>query len=122
MPRANGQHPPRRLQPRLDLVIEKNGREWLSLRMVILLEAIDARGSISAAAHAARMPYRNAWDKLGRLERSVGRKLLRRQAGGRRGGGTRLTPAGRQIVAKFRSFAANLEQQVERQFRRVYRA
>jgi molybdate transport system regulatory protein len=122
MAHPNGSGSRTRYRPRVDLVIEKNGQEWLSLKTVTLLEAIETEGSISAAAQRVRLPYRWAWQKLSNLEQGVGRKLLSRKAGGQRGGGTRLTPAGRKLVAQFRRFAAGLERQVAQRFERVYRS
>lgn len=122
MDRSGGSGPRTRYRPRLELVIEKDGQEWLSLKMVTLLEAIEMEGSINAAAQRVRLPYRQAWQRLLDLELGVGRQLLSRKAGGRRGGGTRLTPAGRRLVAQFRRFASGLERQVARRFERVYRS
>lgn len=119
---SKGSGPRTRYRPRVELVIEKDGQEWLSLKMVTLLEAIETEGSISAAAQRVRLPYRWAWQKLFNLELGVGRKLLSRKAGGRRGGGTHLTPAGRRLVAQFKRFASGLERQVARRFERVYRS
>jgi molybdate transport system regulatory protein len=74
-----------------------------------LLEAIDAEGSISAAARAMDMAYRHAWDLVDDLNRCFRTRVIAADAGGSDGGGARLTPFGRDLVARFRAMeqAAN---------------
>ena len=52
------------MQPKFNLWIEKDGVVVLSAWRVALLEAIDATGSISAAAERLEIPYRRAWEKV----------------------------------------------------------
>ncbi len=52
------------MQPKFNLWIEKDGKVVLSAWRVQLLEAIEAAGSISAAAEQMRLPYRRAWEKV----------------------------------------------------------
>jgi len=74
-----------------------------------LLEAIDAEGSISAAARAMDMAYRHAWDLVDDLNRCFRGGVVITGTGGPAGGGARLTPIGRELVARFRTMerAAN---------------
>ena len=68
-----------------------------------LLEKIAAFGSISAAGRAMDMSYRRAWDLVGEINAMFGQPVVERQAGGRRGGGARLTALGLALVARFRA-------------------
>lgn len=68
-----------------------------------LLEKIAALGSISAAARDMKMSYKHAWDLVEDLNRLFGKPLVSGQTGGRNGGGTELTPAGRAVVGRFRA-------------------
>lgn len=74
-----------------------------------LLEAIDAEGSISAAARAMDMAYRHAWELVDDLNRCFRAGVIVAGTGGAEGGGARLTPFGRGLVARFRAMerAAN---------------
>jgi molybdate transport system regulatory protein len=78
-------------------------------RRIRLLEAIAAEGSITRAAKAVPLSYKAAWDALAALNNLAERPLVERSAGGRQGGGTRLTDAGRELVALYR--AVEREQQ-----------
>ncbi len=69
---------------------------------VRLLEAVAREGSISAGAKAAGLTYKAAWDALDAMTNLIGLPLLETRAGGRAGGGTRLTPAGLKVIESFR--------------------
>ncbi len=72
-------------------------------RRVRLLEAIDAHGSITRAARALPMSYKAAWDAIDAMNNLSEHPLVERSAGGRQGGGTRLTDAGRRLIATYRA-------------------
>lgn len=74
----------------------ERGRRWDHLD---LLARIDASGSISAAAQAMGMSYKAAWQAVEAMNNLSEQPLVERQAGGQRGGGTRLTEYGRRVVA-----------------------
>lgn len=71
-------------------------------RRLELLERIDATGSIAAAAKAVGLSYKAAWQAVETLNAECSAPLVERAAGGAGGGGTRLTRAGRALVAAFR--------------------
>jgi molybdate transport system regulatory protein len=68
-----------------------------------LLESIAALGSISAAGRAMDMSYRRAWTLVEEVNAIFGRPAVESQAGGRRGGGARLTALGVALVSGFRA-------------------
>ncbi len=70
---------------------------------IALLEPIAAHGSITAAAKAAGMSYKAAWDAVDAMNQLAGEPLVARSTGGRGGGGTRLTARGAKLVAAFRA-------------------
>lgn len=67
-----------------------------------LLAAIGAHGSITQAAKAVGMSYKAAWDAVEAMNNLAGTPLVERLAGGKGGGGTRLTSRGAQLVENFR--------------------
>ena len=67
-----------------------------------LLEAIARTGSITAAARELGMSYRRAWLLVDTMNRCFRSPVVEAEAGGRRGGGTRLTPLGSEVVMRYR--------------------
>ena len=72
-------------------------------RRIRLLEAIAAQGSITRAAKALPMSYKAAWDAIDAMNNLSEQPLVVRSSGGRQGGGTSLTDAGRRLIATFRA-------------------
>ncbi len=99
---------PNRLLGRLSL--DAPGGALVGERRVRLLEAIAEQGSITRAAAAVPLSYKAAWDALEAMNNLSPSPLVERSTGGRQGGGTRLTDAGRELVAMYR--AVEREQQV----------
>lgn len=100
------------LKSRVDgrLWIEKGGASFLGHGRIELLQQIAATGSISAAARAMGMSYKAAWQAVDAMNNLADRPLVERTTGGRHGGGTSLTDAGRAMTAMF--------QQVEQEYHR----
>lgn len=96
--------------------LEANGRVALSRWRAQLLEAIDAAGSIRAAAEQLKITYNLAWHRLDEMEQAVGVRLVERQRGGSGGGSARLTAAGRDYLARFTRFAAEADALIARCF------
>jgi molybdate transport system regulatory protein len=71
-----------------------------------LLEAIAGTGSITAAAKRIGMSYRRAWLLLDTMNRCFAQPLTEAESGGTRGGRTRLTPLGTQVVTRYRRIEA----------------
>lgn len=71
----------------------------LDARFFALLAAIDGSGSINRAARAAGYSYKGAWLVLETAANLSAAPLLERATGGKGGGGTRLTDAGRALLA-----------------------
>jgi molybdate transport system regulatory protein len=69
---------------------------------VALLASIAEHGSITQAAKAVKMSYKGAWDAIEAMNNLAGEPLVARLAGGKGGGGTRLTRRGAQLVENFR--------------------
>jgi len=67
-----------------------------------LVERIAATGSISAAARDMGMSYRRAWQLVEALNRAFREPVVATTVGGTRGGGARVTPFGRRVVADYR--------------------
>lgn len=68
-------------------------------KRIDILRQIGQGGSISQAARAVGVSYKAAWQALDTLTNLAGVALVERVVGGVGGGGARLTPAGRQLLA-----------------------
>src|SRR5688500_443858 len=101
------------LRPRSKVWLERDGQVVLSEWRVALLEAIVETGSLSAAAGRLEVPYRTAWARLREMEAGLGFKLLDTQSGGAEGGGSTITPAGREMLARFHRVADGVNTMVD---------
>ena len=84
-----------------------------------LLEATDRLGSLRAAAAEADMAYSKAWTSLRSCEQALGFPLLQREAGGRRGGGSQLTPLGRTLLTAYRELERRMVEEGEHLLREL---
>jgi molybdate transport system regulatory protein len=102
----------------------------ITAKRIELLQAIDAHGSISAAAKQQGISYRSAWDAVDQMNNLWERPLVAKQPGGAHGGGTRLTAEGRRLIESFkllqeeyRRFTESLSHNLSNleQFQHIYR-
>lgn len=91
------------VHPSLDL---KGARTSLTPARVRLLLALEAHGSISAAARAVKMSYKGAWDAIAALNTFAAKPLVQTELGGAGGGGARLTVTGRRLLAVHQALGA----------------
>jgi molybdate transport system regulatory protein len=82
----------------------------LNERLFRLLAAIEKTGSINRAAKDMGLSYKGAWEMVERANNLSPRILVSTTVGGRHGGGTRLTPAGQELLQLF----ANLQEEHRR--------
>lgn len=75
-----------------------------------LLRAVAEQGSISAAARALGMGYKRAWSLLDELQRACPRPIIETAAGGSRGGGAQVTPAGIALIEQYDELEAACRQ------------
>jgi molybdate transport system regulatory protein len=68
-----------------------------------LLEAIEACGSISAAAKQMKMSYRRAWELVDVMNKSFTQPLVTTSPGGHHGGGAQVTEFGLLILKSYRN-------------------
>jgi molybdate transport system regulatory protein len=74
-----------------------------------LLEQIEACGSLSEAARRLHFSYRRAWMLIEAMNRLWPEPLVKTAIGGKRGGGTRLTDVGRDVLSVYRNLQMELE-------------
>ncbi len=79
-------------------IVDENNRIVIAEGRMILLEQIVATGSINQAAKKMRMSYKSAWSKIRSTEKHLETKIVVSD----RSRGTRLTPAGQDLLQKYR--------------------
>lgn len=108
------------MKPRFNLWVEADGEVVLSAWRVQLLEAIEASGSIRAAAEQLEIPYRRAWEKVHEMEDRSGLHLLETEVGGEGGGGARLTQEAKDFIARFHRFEEGLDDEILRRYKTAF--
>jgi molybdate transport system regulatory protein len=89
-------------EPSFSLVLKDTTGAMIDHIDALLLHNIVEKSSISAAAKAAGISYRSAWDRLKSLQVKLGREIVVSQVGGAKGGGAKLTPEGVALIAEYR--------------------
>lgn len=69
-----------------------------------LLEAVEEKGSLRAAAASMDMAYTKALKLMKNAEAALGFPLTMRTAGGRDGGGSVLTPEGKEWLKRYEAY------------------
>jgi molybdate transport system regulatory protein len=102
------------MQLRGKLWVEISGNPAFTEAGADLLEQIEIHGSLSEAARRLRFSYRRAWMLIDAMNRLWTRPLVHTAIGGKRGGGTRITELGRQVLAAYRDMQIQLERLLDK--------
>ena len=103
-----------------NLWVEASEQVVLSQWRVRLLEAIEATGSIRAAAAELKITYDLAWHRIDEMETALGAGLVSRQRGGVKGGCAYLTPLGCKLVARFNHFRSQADGVIRELFQETF--
>ncbi len=71
-------------------------------RWMTLLGGLESSRSITAAAKAAGLSYKAAWEAIDAMNNLAGQAVVATSVGGKGGGGSRLTAHGRELLATYR--------------------
>ncbi|SDM46880.1 winged helix-turn-helix domain-containing protein [Halarsenatibacter silvermanii] len=105
------------MQPRLKLWIEnEEGEQIVGEGLLQLLQKIEETGSLNQASARLDMSYRTAWGKIEKIENRLDSKLIHRETGGGKKGGSTLTERGRNLMRGYKSFKARVEQELEKSY------
>ena len=85
-----------------------------------LLDEIDKLGSINKAAKAINISFRKALSYIQSMELRLGKDLVIRQAGGKNGGGARLTDEARSLLNQYRKLEKGVQEALDRKFMAVF--
>ena len=90
-----------RLELTSALTLEMLGKPFLLEKRIVLLKAIQTHGSISKAAKAVPMAYKSAWEAVDVMNSLSPEPIVRRETGGKDGGGTTITAYGETLLKNY---------------------
>ncbi len=99
-------------------LLDENGKPFMGIGVVWLLDAVERTGSIRRAAAGMDLSYVKALKMIRRLEAGLGKQVVRPVRGGSGGGGTRLTPFGREFIRDYDRFQRRVKELAGEEFRR----
>lgn len=85
-----------------------------------LIELVRTEGSLSRAAAHMGMSYNKAWRTLRAAEGRLGFPLLERRVGGLRGGGSRVSPQGEELLRRYQTLMADVDRDMDALFRKHF--
>lgn len=95
-------------------------KEFLNLETVEFLIAIDWMGSMNKACKETKIPYSRGWNMINDAEDQMGHALIRRRTGGKKGGSSRLTAEGKDLIQKYLTLKEEIEGATEEAFKKIF--
>ena len=89
------------MTPRVKVWLEVDGRYVFGYGISEILKAVEASGSIKAAAGRLGKSYRYIWGRIKKAERALGEPLVEARVGGTGTDRSWLTPLAARLVADF---------------------
>ncbi len=83
------------------LLLQDENLGNFSEQQIVLLQAIGSEGSITKAAKLIGISYKTAWDRIEAMNNLATSALVIRNAGGAKGGGTKLTENAHLLIRDF---------------------
>jgi molybdate transport system regulatory protein len=85
-----------------------------------LLRRVEKMKSLHQAANQMDMSYSKAWRLIQTLEERLGFALLERKVGGLSGGGSRVTPQGKNLMNHYEGFRGNVKIALEKIYQKHF--
>lgn len=92
------------------MLLDEEGERFFGEGPYRLLCAVETEGSLRAAAASMGMAYTKALRLVRHAEKALGFALTQRTTGGRDGGGSRLTPRGKEFLDQYAIYRARCNQ------------
>lgn len=100
---------------------DEDGNVVFGLGRYRILTLIQEKGSIQGAAKEMKMGYKGIWSRIKATEERLGEPLLIRSAGGKKGGGSQLTPLAEKLIESFGNAISSVEKGVDSQLEKALR-
>ena len=85
-----------------------------------LLKQVEKTNSLHEAACRMNMSYSKAWKLVQQIEKRLGCIFLDKKVGGLSGGGSRVTPEGREFLKRYERFESEAKKNVERSYQKHF--
>jgi molybdate transport system regulatory protein len=85
-----------------------------------LLKRVEKTNSLHEAASQMRMSYSKAWKLIQTMEKRLGFFLLDKKIGGRSGGGSQVTPKGKELMKRYAQFEKEARKAIEKAYQRHF--
>ena len=86
------------------IFLDDNDEKFFGEGPARLMRGIEATGSLRGAAMSMGMAYTKALKLISNAENALGFKLTERVTGGNKGGGSQITPEGREWLTKYENY------------------
>ena len=96
-----------------------SGEGIISEEVYSLLNEINDKGSLKAAAEATGLSYRKAWGDIRQAETLLGYELTKKTRGGKDGGQSVLTPSAKKLLEAYAALHNKLDDAVEAAFKEL---
>jgi len=112
-PESSAGHP---IRPRVKVWLEMDGRYVFGFGISEILRAIEATGSIKAAAKQLGKSYRYVWARVKKAEGALGRPLVCTRVGGKGTSRSSLTETARELVSDYSALRRRMFEVVQEEF------
>ena len=85
-----------------------------------LLRRVEVTRSLHQAANQMGMSYSKAWRLIQTLEQRLGFALIERKVGGQSGGGSQVTPRGKDLINHYGQFRRDVKKGLEKIYRKHF--
>ena len=85
-----------------------------------LLKRVEKVNSLHEAAHQMGMSYSKAWKLIQSMEKRLGFSLLDKKVGGQSGGGSQVTPKGKELMKRYERFEADAIKAIEKIYQKHF--
>lgn len=85
-----------------------------------LLKRVEETNSLHEAAHQMDMSYSKAWKLIQTMEKRLGFILLDKKVGGVSGGGSQVTPKGKELMDRYEQFEKEARTAIEKAYQKHF--
>jgi molybdate transport system regulatory protein len=85
-----------------------------------LLKRVEKTNSLHEAAHQMGMSYSKAWKLIQTMEKRLGFSLLDKKIGGLSGGGSQVTPKGKELMKRYEQFEKEAREAIEKAYQKHF--
>jgi molybdate transport system regulatory protein len=104
------------MTPRVKVWLEVDGNYVFGFGLSEILKAVDATGSIKAAAQLSEKSYRYVWGRIKKAERALGEPLVETRVGGKGTSRSSLTELARRLARGYDALCRRMFEIADQEF------